>query len=117
MCIKFVVKNVPPHNGRDNGEDLICSLSNKADDRVREVGHINDNMEISPCSNPIDSEGDYFQHRLYKMKPFAKAPPYIYMWVNYRQGFDTAKQLLLEETKFGEYPVYSYSVVPLMPKR
>lgn len=115
--IKIVVKNVPPHNGGDQGEDLICSLTKDCDQRLKEISHINDVGEEGECSQPRDKNGYYFQHRIYVLpEGTEKLPSHLYMWVDYREKFSVPRKIERNGKHCG-YPAYYYSKTRLMSCR
>lgn len=122
--MKFIVKNVPPHKGGKEGEDLICSSTKTKGNRFKEIAHINDSCEEGRCCEPYDSNGNLFQHRIYDAPDIQDAqsmPKYLYMWVEYRPyfnipNFNIPKKIELKDEPFCKYPVYEYSATPLMKK-
>lgn len=117
--MKFIVKNVPPHEGKNGNEDLICSSTTSADNRFEEIAHINDFCEVGCCSEPYDIHGNLYQHRIYDAPNIQDAqsmPKYLYMWVEYRPCFNIPKKIELKDETFCKYPVYEYSATSLMKK-
>lgn len=117
--MKFIVKNVPPHKGKEKGEDLICSSTENAENRFEEIGHINDHCEKGCRCEPVDSNRALYQHRIYNAPNITDTqsmPQYLYMWVEDRVDFNSPKKIELKDDLLCEYPVYEYSTIPLMKK-